>query len=234
MSSSLLSRVAAVALTVAVALPAGAQSFDLTFSGLGLPNYGAIPGTYGDIPGALDVSYIGRTDWGNGTVVASSAYYWNTGYNDLVDVAYFARDGAGGGGGNVQVGEILLTPLGGNSVFFGSADLGAFNSVSRPVELRVYDSAYNLLYSAGGATVGTTTHASFAAAVSSATGLRVQWSGLSAAGGAPQDAYNTGIDNVAGRVGPAVVATPEPATLVLVAGGLVLVGATARRRRAAA
>jgi hypothetical protein len=94
--------------------------------------------------------------------------------------------------------------------------------------LRVYDSNWNLLFNSSGATVGSTTHASFSPASSDISGLYVQWSAIDGLGN-PTDAYNVGIDNVNFTV--SAIATPEPASLTLFATGFIALAGVAGRRR---
>ena len=228
--AGVLRRVAGAAAVLALAAPAaGAQNFVLDFNGLGLSNGNLIPQTYGDQLGLVDVSIRGRAGWGNSAFVPSAAngQFWTTQYNDLVNIAYV--------GSQALVGEVVLDNLAaGQQVTINSADVGSWANATTTVALRVYDFDWNLLFSSTGATVGSTTHASFAPGDAGLDGLYVQWARLNPAG-APIEAYNTGIDNVDFTIGPITpgAVVPEPATIVLVAGGLVLTALGARRRRTA-
>lgn len=225
-----LRRAASAATLLALAAPAaGAQTFTLDFEGLGLGNGAAISQTYGDQAGLVDVTIRGRQGWGNSALTGATAangLFWNTAYNDLLNIAYVNS--------SATVGEIVLDNLAaGQQLTVNSADVGSWPNSTTTVALRVYDFGWNLLFSGTGATVGSTIHAAFAPGDADVDGLYVQWSRLNLAG-APTEAYNTGIDNVNFTIGPiggAVV--PEPSTIALVAGGLLMTALGARRRRTA-
>src|SRR5688500_14831752 len=105
--AAVLRRVAGAAAVLALTAPvARAQTFTLTFDGLGLPNGGVIPQTYGDQAGLVDVTIRGREGWGNSLLTgagAPSGLFWNTAYNDLVNIAYV--------GSAANVGEVVLDNL---------------------------------------------------------------------------------------------------------------------------
>lgn len=212
----------ALAALLATAAPAGAQT--LTFTNAAWGDGTTIPQSYGDIAGSVDVSYRHRGGFGNTSVIDPNAYHWRTGYNDLLSVAYSA---AGSGVGEIALANLLA----GQAVTLNAADVGAWSSrtLTNTVALRVYDFGWNLLYSGLGSTFGSTSHASFAPAVSATDGLYIQWSQINDTG-APIDAYNVGIDNVEFTAGPSTT-TPEPATVGLMGLGLAGIAAAARRRR---
>jgi hypothetical protein len=78
---------AVVALTAASR--AGAQTYVLDFSGLGLPNYGQIPLNYGSVGGILDVTNSTRNGFGNSSLASCGPVeYWQANYSDLTDIAF--------------------------------------------------------------------------------------------------------------------------------------------------
>lgn len=225
--TGILRRVAvAGALSGVVAGAAEAQTFTLDFNGLGLTSGQAIPQTYGDVPGVVDVTIRGRNGFGNSALVptAANGLFWTTGYNDLVNVAYV--------GSSARVGEVVLDNLAaGQQITINAADVGSWPNATTTVALRVYDFNWNQLFAGTGATVGSTIHASFAPGVADLDGLYVQWARLNVAGD-PIEAFNTAIDNINFTVGPvAPTAAPEPATLGLLAAGVGFLGLGATRRR---
>ena len=224
-----LRRVAGAAAVLAITAPAaGAQNFVLNFD-LGQLNGTSIAASYGDVAGLLDVTIRGREGWGNSLLTPTNGdpRFWNDAYNDLDGIAYV--------GSSANIGEIVLDNLAaGQQITINSADVGSWPNVTSTVGLRVYDFSWNLLFSALGATAGSTVHASFAPGDVGLDGLYVQWARVDALGN-PTEAFNTGIDNVDFTIGPITpgAVVPEPATIVLVAGGLALTAIGARRRRTA-
>ena len=203
-----------------LATRADAQTYNLNFSGLG-PNDAAIPGSYGDVAGIVNVSMGHRSGWGNSTLTDASGYAWRFNYTELIDVGYPA---SGTGVGEISFANLLAGTL----LTFNSANVGAYFDRSIPVELRVYNSAWTLLFASSGNTASLAS-VLFSAGVSDVSGLYVQWSGIDS-GGNPNDAYNVGIDNVNFTSAPTVSAVPEPATLSLFTTGLIGLGFAARRR----
>ena len=123
---------------------------------------------------------------------------------------------------NGSVGEIFFQPLNGNSVFLQSLDIGSYPSSngvgpSRTYNVNVYDTGWNLLYGNAGTVAATV---NFAPNVSSASGLYLQWG----------TDWDTGLNNITTNV-TSVTATPEPASVLLMATGFIGIAGVARRRR---
>ncbi len=174
---------------------------------------------YGDQAG-LDVSYRSVYQPGNpadpgNAVYQNDVYYYNTGYGDLSGVLY-------GTNGLTAANEItfsLTSP--GSIITLNSLDFAGY-AFDQNTSFRIYDLAYNLLFNSGTVVAPVTGHSSMAFNISSLTGLRLQYG---------PDGYNTGIDNIAFSIDPAVgAAVPEPATWAMMLAGFGLVGGAMRRR----
>lgn len=173
-------------------------------------NYSEIGQSYGDIVGLLDVSYR-SIDTSNNQTSESFLKYWDT-YAMLNSVAW------GGLGTTGYVAEITFTPAVGQRVTLNSLDFGSYTGLSRTSSMLVIDAASNTtVFSSGSFGLSTATKSVFPA-VSSATGLILRWG---------PDSYNVGVDNIA----LSITAVPEPGTWAMMAAGLAVLGAVARRRR---
>ena len=168
------------------------------FQGLGLSIYDAIPQSYGDnLPGAANVTVEYRTvDPANNNTTFSSLSYWDTGYGDLVDVAF--------PGAASNLAELSLVPEPGWRVRLNGFDIAGWLQTDHPNQtLRILDENFNsmidyspvVIHGAG------PTHDSYAPNLTSAGRLRIQWG--------PD--WNVGIDNVSFSQ----VAVPEPSSLLL-------------------
>ena len=162
--------------------------------------------------------YTTRTSNGNTASFLPYLSWWNTGYNDLTNVA-FANN-------STSVAEIALIPAAGFSVTLNSFDLGAYFLTTGSSQWTIYDSAYNPLASSGSISVGSgaTTHYTTAPRLTNSNRLILQWG---------PNAYNAGIDNFNFTTQPTSI-VPEPSTMLFLATGLVgILGYGWRRKRAA-
>ena len=156
-----------------------------------------------DLPGAVDVQF-------------NSQYTkWNTGYQNLVNVAF---------GPTASPLLIDFVAQGGNSVTLTSFDLGLYNNVSLSTQYKIYDLS-NLsspLYDSGVISIpSNSTAATFNVNRSSFTGLRIE---LKEAVGS-----NLAIDNISYSAASAAV--PEPVTMMIWGIGACGVGLVARRKK---
>lgn len=206
-------------LGLALAIPAQANvlTFDgnICNGGSSCGNGSFIDQSYGDVPGQVDVVY--RNVAGGGNPPPPGLRFWTTDYNDLVNVAWTD------GGDGAAIAEIFLSPEPGMQVTLNSFDLGAWPDTQRGSQYTIFDGAFNSLLSSGPLTIGIfpgNLHNHFTPNLTSNNGIRIQWG---------PSAYNVGIDNVNFTVSPIQHSTvPEPATGLLLAGGL---GVLAVRRR---
>lgn len=218
----------AAVLGLAVGAAAGANASVLTFDGP-ICNGGSacsdgatIDQIYGDTA-AVDVQY--NRDITNGSfttgAMGSELRWWDTDYNDLVNVAWGGRNDA------VGTPMIFLRPLAGFSVTLNGFDLGAFFRAERGSQITLVDGQGATLYSSGPILVGTgDMHNHFNFNITSANGIGVQWgpSGL-----------NVGIDNVSFDASALPDSSaPEPATWAMLILGFGATGSLIRRRRAPA
>jgi hypothetical protein len=176
-----------------------------------LVNY--ISQSYGDVAGAVDVSYSNNDP----AVVNRSLRWWDTNYNTLFGVLW--ADGSDSSS-YARIEIKALVP--GSSVSLTGLDLGAWANSTRSTELKVtaIGSAVPLFSYSGPVGDGSTAATHFAPNVSAVGGLWIEWQ---------LSAYNVGIDNIEYSVN----AVPEPAAaLSLLAGlaGLAGLGALRRRR----
>lgn len=188
----------------------GLLTFDQgTACGTSCVNYGTISQTPGDVAGIVDITYI---DVLNST---DSLRWWDASYNDLRGVAY----ATGGDGVGLSHGRIEIKSLNGAAVTLNSMDFGAWSNATRNTNIRVttIGGGAALFAYSGAVGSGASTHNSFSPAVSSTSGLWIDWY---------DTAYNVGIDNVSFHIGP----VPEPETYAMLMAGLGLLGFMARRK----
>jgi len=163
--------------------------------------------SYGDIASALDVSYAAPRATG-----AESLRWWANSYNTLYGVLW-----AGGSDSNSQA-RVELRPLDGNAVTLTSFQLGAYPSsvLGTALTVTAIGSSTPALTFNGNVGVGNLP-TTFTVGLSSATGWRIEWA---------DSAYNVGIDNLEFTLAP----VPEASSFGMLAGGLALLAAAARRR----
>jgi len=171
-----------------------------------------IGGSYGSIPGQIDVSYASRVGAGNAAATHSNLRFWDNFFGDLTNVAYAINDSA-------KVGEIALRPKAGFQVTLNSFDLAGW-MLGGNSQVTIYDGAFNVLFSSGTISVTGPGHTTFSPGLTRSDGIVIQWG---------PDAWVVGIDNV----NFSVSAVPEPSVFVMLAVGLglVLVRLNARRVR---
>ncbi|WP_293905455.1 PEPxxWA-CTERM sorting domain-containing protein [Phenylobacterium sp.] len=216
---------AAAVLALAVGAAAGADASVLTFDGdicnggLTCSDSLRIDQTYGDTA-AVDVQYNHDITSPANTTGAAGAelQWWDTGYNDLVNVAW--------GGVNDAAGTpmIFLKPVTGRTVTLNGFDLGGFLLAERETQVTIVDGLNNVLYASGTIMAGTgpITARHFSFNLSSATGIGIQWG---------PSGFNVGMDNVDFTTG-AAAGVPEPATWAMLILGLGAAGSLIRHRRA--
>ena len=219
--SRLLHSAAKATLVCALSGAVAANAATLSFSGNACDAGGgptaclhgmAISQSYGDIPGQLDVTYRTLVGPGNAAVVTSFLTYGSTGQGDLIGVAYAGNVGT-------YVGEIRLQTNPGYSITLTGLDLGLFGGLARETEIRVYDSAYQSIYSSGTFSISSSlTHSHFDYSLTSANGLVLQWG---------PNAETVRIDNVSFNVS----AVPEPSVHALMLSGLLVIAYVVRRRK---
>jgi hypothetical protein len=150
----------------------------------------------------------------------TSLRWWSTDYSELEGVAW----GGNGDADGISSNRIEFVPVLGQTVTLNSFNLGAWPHSVRMTHLQIRDLSSNaVLVDYGVQTIGTgDLSVLFSPAISSANGLAIQWK---------DTAFNVGIDNVSFTVARAIDAVPEPATLVLLATGLLAATWRSRRRR---
>ncbi|MBI5708379.1 MAG: PEP-CTERM sorting domain-containing protein [Armatimonadetes bacterium] len=206
----------------------------LTFSDLGKPdgsggstalvNYDAIDQGYGDnvtgSGGFPSGSYLMGNGWtpnvtasydtvdGTGASVENWVEYWDTGYGDLVDVAYAGISG--------YYARITLTPDSGNTVTINSFDLAGWPTSDLTADaIHILNASGTEVWSASSMNVeGNAGHTSFSPGISSSGALTIEWG----------TNWNIGIDNVNFDQG----LVPEPASLAVLGLGTL---AMIRRKR---
>ena len=221
-------KLAAAAAALGLALVASAEAnasvltFDgnICFGGNACGNGSLIDQTYGDTA-TVDVQY--NRDVTNGAFTTGAAgselSWWDTGYNNLVNVAW---GGFHPGSGTPM---IFLKPMAGLAVVLNGFDLGGFPNSQNATQVTIVNGLNQVLYASGAITAGTgpfvARHFSFN--LSSASGIGIQWG---------PDGFNVGIDNVDFTTA-AVTGVPELGTWALMLAGFGLAGAALRARRRA-
>ena len=173
--------------------------------------------SYGDIAGVVDVT----THAADGQALT----WWNDNYNDLYGVLFNNHHSA------AAPAWVDLVPLeAGTAVNLSQFDMGGYLGRRNNVSVKVLDigtgaELFSYLGSIGSVAnpnAGTWgQHTTFEVALSSYSGLRIQWAD-------PSVAANTAIDNISFTIGAPV---PEPASGMLLLAGLAGMGWVARRRR---
>lgn len=197
---------------------AHAVTYTLTFDAsvacgsVACANYSAIDQAYGDTA-IVDLSYQRVNNPGD-AVGFDSLAYWDTGYGDLVDVAWGAINDNNGAS------QIIFTPAAGYTVTLISLDIAGWPNTDRPTQSILYDGNYNFVASTGAFTAPGTGHQTLNCngAFCTQSGLVLEWG---------PNGYNVGVDNVVFSIN----AVPEPASWALMIAGFGLVGAGMRRRR---
>jgi PEP-CTERM motif len=174
--------------------------------------------TMGDIAGVVDVSHRSLVGIGNSAVKENFLKFYATEYGDLNGIAF---------GGIIRqaqpsVPEITFRALGAEGITLHGLKAGGWRS-SHNTEFRVYDLAYNLLFSSGTVTAPRVGHIDVSLGdIFNQTGLVLQFG---------PTGLNTGIDNVRFSVANLTPgAVPEPASWAMMIAGFGLVGASMRRR----
>jgi hypothetical protein len=218
-----------------VLLAASAHATVLTFDlNPDIPNYGDIPGSYGDNVNAASDA-VGSYLMGNGytpnvtteyrtwqistnTVAYNNLDFWHDSYGDLSKVAFSVVSGD-------HFSEITLVPEPGWAIRLNSFDIAGYPVSDHPSsQVRILDGTSNTIlldYSpvtilgAGG------THSTFTPNLTFAGPLSIRFG---------YNDWNVGIDNINFDQ---VTAVPEPETYAMLLAGLGLVGFMARRRKQA-
>lgn len=166
--------------------------------------------TYGDVAGAVDVTYSAPS------ITDRSLRWWAEDYNNLFGVAFADI------GDFESRARIELKPLAaGEGITLTSFDLGAFYRGTQTTTVNIYaiggsTPLYTFTGDVGDAFIAPT---SFAVNVQSDNGLWIEWQ---------DDAFNVGIDHI--QFSTTAAAVPEPASVALILAGLVGIGAMVRRR----
>lgn len=170
-----------------------------------------ISDTYGDVPGALEVSFRNL----QGEPGINELRYWGSGYGDLQGVAWTRRSDA------VSQAEIFLKPLNGRVVTLSAFDLGAFNGTARQSQFTILDGDFNVLFTSGLLTIPAQLHSHFEFnGLTTTNGIRIQWG---------PSAFNVAIDNIDFTASFAGQPVPVPPAIILLVGGAALL--LSRRRR---
>lgn len=210
---------AVVALSLAAAPQVAAQTYVLSFNEPALAGNGTpIPTTYGSVPGQLSVANSAYSVFGNNPV-ATGLCHWSA-YGAVANVAYTCSAGAG-------VSGFTFTPASGYRLFLESLDVGEYlDRVGQDATVRVYDLAFNQLFTQAATLSGSANSWHVTPGVASESGLVLQYG----------DSWDFGASNITvrlERIGDVSV-VPEPGTVGLLATGLLgLAGVAVRRRRRA-
>ena len=216
-----------------VLLATSAQATILTFDlDPSVPNYGDIPGSYGDNVNAASDA-VGSYLVGNGytpnvttdyrtwqistdTVTDNNLDFWATGYGDLTNVAFSVVSGD-------HFAEITLVPEPGWAIRLNSFDVGGYYITDHPSsQVRILDGTSNtILVDYSPVTILGTggTHSTFTPGLTHEGPLSIRFG---------YNDWNVGIDNINFDQ---VAVVPEPETYAMLLAGLGLVGFMARRRK---
>jgi hypothetical protein len=129
---------ASATFAAAVLLSTAAQAVVVDYSNVApLINYGDVPNGFGSTASAT-LDYSTLNGFGNATVANSNVDFWNGEYSN--DDAIFATYNGG-------VLQVKFTAGAGQNLTSLMLNLGGYFNANRNVEYRVYDGAFNLLYS---------------------------------------------------------------------------------------
>ena len=217
----------------AVLLAASAQASVLTFDlNPDVPDFGDIPGNYGDNVNAASDA-VGSYLMGNGytpnvtteyrtwqistnTVAYNNLDFWHTNYGDLSKVAYSVTSAD-------HFAEITLVPEPGWAIRLNSFDLAGYSVTDHPnSQVRILDGTSNTVlidYSPLTILGSGGTHSSFTPGLTYNGPLSIRFG---------YNDWNVGIDNINFDQ---VAAVPEPETYAMLLAGLGLIGFMARRRK---
>ena len=195
---------------VLTAAPLAAAPFVLDFQGV---EDDPIPNSFGAQPG-LSLSYRNLAGPGNVSLAASGRLLVsNRQYGDLAGVA---RTGANG-----TTGEIRFNIDPGYSLTIDSVRTAGAFGADRPTEFRIYDTAYNQLWTSGNITAPGTGNLLVQANITRTFSLIFQWG---------PDSLGAGIDRLSYTLVAPDTGVPEPASLALLVAGLGMLGMAPRRR----
>ena len=216
-----------------VLLATSAQATILTFDlDPGVPNFGDIPGSYGDNVNAASDA-VGSYLVGNGytpnvttdyrtwqissdTVAYNNLDFWATGYGDLTNVAFSVVSGD-------HFAEITLVPEPGWAIRLNSFDMAGFPVADHlDSQVRILDGTSNtILVDYSPVTILGTggTHSTFTPGLTHEGPLSIRFG---------YNNWNVGIDNINFDQ---VAVVPEPETYAMLLAGLGLVGFMARHRK---
>lgn len=168
----------------------------------------ALNQAYGDVPGVVNVTY---TDV---NIPTRSLLWWDTNFNNLYGVAY-----SSGNDGDSSA-RIDLEPGSGLRVNLASFRLGAYSNQSRATNVVIYaiGEPSPLYVYAGTVGNGSIDSTLFDLDLTSASGIRIEWS---------NSAANVGIDQINFTVTP----VPEPSAAALAAAAASALGVLVRRAR---
>jgi hypothetical protein len=195
-----------------------AQAGVLDFASPGVPSGAAFPQTYGDTA-EIDVQYRTRVGLGNTSVPDANLYYFASGWTGTTDVATVNP----ACGASVCTGEIFLLPASGFEITLNSFQLTTPSGFPAPVtvttQFAVFDAVFSPLANSGG-TFSISSLQTFNLAVTSTTGIRLQWG---------PNATQVALDSVNYTVSPIGPSVPEASSLFLLGSGLVLLSFFRRR-----